>query len=215
MNPALGGHRPACDLRRRRLLTYPNNGARPCSTAATCFFRSVNRFDTPLTPRTDRAALPAREICQLSGTDPVSVTTPRCALTRIAESSRSGTRLMARRTSRIIASSVLLPGGDVETATMCAAATGGVLTTDWAFAQAAQLAMTATSVAPNILLASFLFMLLPLGSFNSAVAREKSWARPSSFSARSTDCVAFCDVSRAVDRTAQCSRHTQRAAHAA
>lgn len=62
------------------LLTYPADGARRCSKSATSFFRSFNLFCTPLTPRTDRATLPAREICQLSGTDPVSVTTPRCAL---------------------------------------------------------------------------------------------------------------------------------------
>ncbi len=47
---------------------------------AASLFRSVNLFVTDVTPSTDLAALPAREICQLSGTDPVSVTTPWLAL---------------------------------------------------------------------------------------------------------------------------------------
>ncbi len=44
------------------------------------FLLTVNLFDTDLTPSTDLAAIPAREICQLSGTVPVSVTTPKRTL---------------------------------------------------------------------------------------------------------------------------------------
>ena len=54
--------------------------ARRHSLAAASPFFSVNLFVTAVTPSTDLAALPAREICQLSGTDPVSVTTPRLTL---------------------------------------------------------------------------------------------------------------------------------------
>jgi hypothetical protein len=70
----------------------------------------------------------------------------------------SGTRLRARRTSRITELSGLFPGGDAATATTCAAASAGALTPVCAFASVAQLAMAAANVAPIVLLAPFMFI---------------------------------------------------------
>lgn len=50
--------------------------ARHYSLAAASPFRAVNRFVTAFTPSTGLAALAAREICQVCGTVPESVTTP-------------------------------------------------------------------------------------------------------------------------------------------
>ncbi|MBB5510198.1 hypothetical protein HDG35_006494 [Paraburkholderia sp. JPY681] len=62
------------------IATYPADAAGRCSMVASSLSRTVNLFLTDLTPSTDLAALAAREICQLSGTVPVSVTTPRLDL---------------------------------------------------------------------------------------------------------------------------------------
>ncbi len=60
--------------------SLPTDAARHGRITRYRLFRRVNLFDTDLTPSTDLAAIPAREICQLSGTVPVSVTTPKRTL---------------------------------------------------------------------------------------------------------------------------------------
>ncbi|MCC8402960.1 hypothetical protein LJ655_13870 [Paraburkholderia sp. MMS20-SJTN17] len=90
----------------------------------------------------------------------------------------SGTRLRARRTSRITDVSGLVPGGVVETGTARGAASAAAPTPVCAFARTTQLAMAAANIAPIIPLAPFMFMLSPLGSETFAVKSRRIGCSP-------------------------------------
>jgi hypothetical protein len=87
----------------------------------------------------------------------------------------SGTRLRARRTSRITELSGLIPGGVVETAIFCGTSSGAVLTPVCAFAWMTLLAMAAANVAPITLLAPFLFMFPPFGFRELRSEKQTNW----------------------------------------
>lgn len=68
---------------------------------------TVSRLETDLTPRTERAALLARAICDRCGTRPVSVTAALRERTWMPDGFTPDVRESARRTSRTMSASVL------------------------------------------------------------------------------------------------------------